>query len=173
MGLSRVAQWQDRCSKITSAPVTSEVVDSIPGQTHSSCDREGDSLWQRRFLPGSPVSSYIHYKSPNIVYRANNVLVDAQLSIQYFIHTYIENGKHRIYVRIPIYRSDIGMKIVPRFKITFDEKKLGAKICSLNFLCEKKYRSYVYHFLHRSNIGFLYRFYIIYGTYIGTNCLCI
>jgi hypothetical protein len=32
-----------------------------------------------------PVSSYIHYKSPNIVYRANNYLVDAQLSIQYFI----------------------------------------------------------------------------------------
>jgi hypothetical protein len=26
------------------APVTSEVVGSIPGQTHSSCDREGDSL---------------------------------------------------------------------------------------------------------------------------------
>jgi hypothetical protein len=36
------------------------------------------------FGMGAPVSSYIHYKSPNIVYRANNVLVDAQLSIQYF-----------------------------------------------------------------------------------------
>jgi hypothetical protein len=33
----RVAQWQDRCSKLTSAPVTSEVVGSIPG--HVS-DRE-------------------------------------------------------------------------------------------------------------------------------------
>jgi hypothetical protein len=51
---------------------------------HSSCDREGDSLRQRRFPPGAPVSSYIHNKSPNIVYRANNDLVDAQLSIQYF-----------------------------------------------------------------------------------------
>jgi hypothetical protein len=42
-----------------------------------------------RFPPGSPVSSYItltlHYKSPNIVHRANNVLVDTQLSIQYFL----------------------------------------------------------------------------------------
>jgi hypothetical protein len=74
----------DRCSKLTSAPVTYVVVGSIPGQTHSSCDREGDSLWQRRFPPGAPVSSYIHCKSPNIVYGANNVLVDAQLSIQYF-----------------------------------------------------------------------------------------
>jgi hypothetical protein len=27
--------------------------------TRSSCDREGDSLWQRRFSPGAPVSSYI------------------------------------------------------------------------------------------------------------------
>jgi hypothetical protein len=54
-------------------------------QTHTSCDREGDSLWQRRFPPGAPVSSYMHYKSPNIVYRAiNNVLVEAQLSTQYF-----------------------------------------------------------------------------------------
>jgi hypothetical protein len=35
----------------------------------------------------SPVSSYIYYKSPNIVYRANNVLVDAQLSTQYFKQT--------------------------------------------------------------------------------------
>jgi hypothetical protein len=69
---------------LTSAPVTSEFVGSIPGQTHSSCDRVGDSLGQRRFPPGAPVSCYIHYKSPNIVYRANNVLVDAQLSIQYF-----------------------------------------------------------------------------------------
>jgi hypothetical protein len=42
-----------------------------------------DSVWQRRFPPGAPVSSYIHYKSPNIVNIANNVLVDAQLSIQY------------------------------------------------------------------------------------------
>jgi hypothetical protein len=29
------------------------------------------------------IEPYIHYKSPNIVYRANNVLVDAQLSTQY------------------------------------------------------------------------------------------
>jgi hypothetical protein len=80
----RVSQWYDRCSKLTSAPVTSEVVGSIPGQTRSSCDREGDSLWQRRFPPGTPVSSYMHYKSPNIVYGVNNVLVDAQHSTQYF-----------------------------------------------------------------------------------------
>jgi hypothetical protein len=33
------------------------------------------------------VIAYIHYKSPNIVYRANNVLVDAQLSTQYFKDT--------------------------------------------------------------------------------------
>jgi hypothetical protein len=36
-----------------------------------------------RFPPGAPVSSYIHYKSNNIVNGSNNVLVDAQLSIQY------------------------------------------------------------------------------------------
>jgi hypothetical protein len=63
---------------VTSVPVTSEVVGSIPSQTNSSCDREGDSLRQRKFSPGAPVSSYIHYKSPNIVYRANNVLVDGR-----------------------------------------------------------------------------------------------
>jgi hypothetical protein len=51
-------------------------VGSIPGQTHFSCDSP----------PGFPVSSYIHHKSPNIVYRANNVLVDAQLSTQYFFY---------------------------------------------------------------------------------------
>jgi hypothetical protein len=33
-----VVQLQDRCSKLTSAPVISEVVGSIPGQIHSSCD---------------------------------------------------------------------------------------------------------------------------------------
>jgi hypothetical protein len=37
-----MAQWQDRCSKLTL--VTSEVVGSIPSQTHSSCDRVGHSL---------------------------------------------------------------------------------------------------------------------------------
>jgi hypothetical protein len=61
----------DRCSKLISAPITSEVVGSIPGQTHSLYDREGDSNWQCRFPPGAPVSSYIHYKSPNIVYGAS------------------------------------------------------------------------------------------------------
>jgi hypothetical protein len=30
------------------------------------------------------ITCIIYYKSPNIVYRANNVLVDAQLSTQYF-----------------------------------------------------------------------------------------
>jgi hypothetical protein len=40
--------------------ITSEVVGSIPGQTHSSCDGEGDSLRQRRFPPRAPVSSYMH-----------------------------------------------------------------------------------------------------------------
>jgi hypothetical protein len=59
------------------------VVGSIPSQTHSSCARAGNSLWQCRLPLGAPVSSYIHYKSPNIVYGANNVLVDAQPSIQY------------------------------------------------------------------------------------------
>jgi hypothetical protein len=29
------------------------------------------TLWQHRFPLGAPVSSYIHYKLPNIVYRAN------------------------------------------------------------------------------------------------------
>jgi hypothetical protein len=38
-----LSEWRsgkiDRCSKLTSALVTSDVVGSIPGQTHSSCDR--------------------------------------------------------------------------------------------------------------------------------------
>jgi hypothetical protein len=53
---------------------------------HSLCHREGDSLrhWQCRFPPGAPVSSYIHYKWPNLFNRANNIIVDAQLSIQCF-----------------------------------------------------------------------------------------
>jgi hypothetical protein len=68
----RVAQWQDRFSKLTSAPLTSEVVCLIPGQTHSSCDREGDSLGQRRFSPGAPFYSYITLQIAQ--YRANNVL---------------------------------------------------------------------------------------------------
>jgi hypothetical protein len=46
-----------------------------------------------RFPSGTPVSSYIHYKSPNIVNRANNVLVDAQLSIQYFNHEFAKITK--------------------------------------------------------------------------------
>jgi hypothetical protein len=40
--------------------------------------------WQLRFPPGVPVSSYIHYKSPNIVFWANNVLfltLSSQLNI--------------------------------------------------------------------------------------------
>jgi hypothetical protein len=56
--LGRLSEWCSGTCKInartlTSAPVTSEV-GLIPGQTHSSCDREGDSLghWQRRFPPG-------------------------------------------------------------------------------------------------------------------------
>jgi hypothetical protein len=79
MGLS---EW--RCSKLTSAPVTSEVVGSIPGHVHSSCDREGESLRQRRFPPGAPVSSYITSQIAQY-HRVNNVLVDAQLSIQFFL----------------------------------------------------------------------------------------
>jgi hypothetical protein len=37
------------------------------------------------FLRGFWFPPTLHYKSPNIVHRANNVLVDAQLSIQYFL----------------------------------------------------------------------------------------
>jgi hypothetical protein len=58
----------------TQGNFTSEVVGSIPGYTHSSCDRGR--------LPDS-VGFLLHYKPPNIVHIANNVLVDAQLSIQY------------------------------------------------------------------------------------------
>jgi hypothetical protein len=57
---------QDLGCQSGAAPVTSEIVGSIPGQTHSSCDKEGDSLWQRRFPSG--------LRCPNIFYRANNVL---------------------------------------------------------------------------------------------------
>jgi hypothetical protein len=54
----RVVQWSMFEINIRACHL-SVVVSSIPGQTHSSCDREGDSLWQRRFPPVAPVSSYI------------------------------------------------------------------------------------------------------------------
>jgi hypothetical protein len=75
-GAVRVTQWYDRFSTLTSAErlVTSEVMGSIPSQTHSSCDRERTTLsnsvgffWGLRFPPT------LHHKSPNIVYRANTV----------------------------------------------------------------------------------------------------
>jgi hypothetical protein len=52
-----------------------------------TCDREGDyehiSISDSvGFLRGLRFPPTLHYKSPNIVYKANNVLVDAQLSIQ-------------------------------------------------------------------------------------------
>jgi hypothetical protein len=56
--------------------VSSEVVGSIPDQTHSSCDREGDSLWQRMFPPGLWFPPTLHYKLHNIVYRANKIVGD-------------------------------------------------------------------------------------------------
>jgi hypothetical protein len=65
----------------------SQVVGSITGQTHSSCNREGDSLGQRRFPSGSPVSSYITLQIAQYclyILELYNVQVDAQLSIQYF-----------------------------------------------------------------------------------------
>ena len=80
----------------TSTPVTSEVPGSIPSRSRASCDRVGDSLWQRRFTPGAPVSSYRATKSPNIVHRANDVLVDAQLSAQYFRFFFYRIPLHRI-----------------------------------------------------------------------------
>jgi hypothetical protein len=53
----------------------SEVVGSSPGQSHSSCDREGDSLWQRRFPSGAPVSiggsGFLLHPLPNSVYWAS------------------------------------------------------------------------------------------------------
>jgi carotenoid cleavage dioxygenase-like enzyme len=55
--------------RITSALVTFEVVGSIPGQTHSSCDREGDSDCVG-FLFGS--GFLLH--TLQIVHRANNIL---------------------------------------------------------------------------------------------------
>jgi hypothetical protein len=66
--------------KLTSAPVTSEVVGSIPGQTHSWCDLS-DSIG---FLRVGGSSFLLHtLQKNNIVCRANNVLVDTQLSILY------------------------------------------------------------------------------------------
>jgi hypothetical protein len=73
--LSTVREFEDPVLPDIGAPVTSEVVGSIPVQTHSS----------RRFHSGLRFPPTLHYKSPNIANRANNfLLVDAQLSIQYF-----------------------------------------------------------------------------------------
>jgi hypothetical protein len=46
------------------------------------------------FLRGLRFPPTLHYKSPNIVYRAN-VLVDAQLSIQYLKNKRFENGSSK------------------------------------------------------------------------------
>lgn len=43
----------------TPALVTSDILVSIPGHAQYLCDREGDSLQQRRYSPVAPVSSYI------------------------------------------------------------------------------------------------------------------
>jgi hypothetical protein len=43
--------------------ITYEVLGSIPGRTHSSCDREVDSLWQRRFSAGVRFPPTLHSKS--------------------------------------------------------------------------------------------------------------
>jgi hypothetical protein len=95
----RVAQWKVQCwSPLRSQDLVRPVLhviervtlfDSIgflhevpglnPGQTCSSCDREGDSLWQRRFSPGLRFPPTLYYKSPNIVQ------VDSLFSIQYFL----------------------------------------------------------------------------------------
>jgi hypothetical protein len=65
---------------VTSAPVTTEVVGSIPGQTHSLIERAtlSDSVG---FLLG------LRFHPTYIVYRATNVIVDAQLSIMDQIFT--------------------------------------------------------------------------------------
>jgi hypothetical protein len=57
----------------------------------------------------APVSSYIHYKSPNIVYRVNNVIVEAQLSIQYFKKMYFNTFK-KIFITIAITRNLIEIR---------------------------------------------------------------
>ena len=59
-GTPRLEQISCQSSVVeTSAPVTPEVPGSISGQTRHSCNIESASLRQRRFPPGSPVSSHI------------------------------------------------------------------------------------------------------------------
>jgi hypothetical protein len=48
-------------------------VGSIHSQAHSSCDGEDDSLWQRRFPPRAPVSSY------NATYITNRPTLSIEL----------------------------------------------------------------------------------------------
>ena len=80
IGAVGVAQWKHQCL----SPLRSRVRFLVsPGTKVYSCDREGDSVRQRRFPPGSLVSSYFTLQLPNSVYRANYVLV--QLNIYLFI----------------------------------------------------------------------------------------
>jgi hypothetical protein len=69
--------WEnDPTFKILATPLISVwVPGSNPARTHSSYNRESNSLWQCRFSPGAPVSSYItmHCKLPIIVYRPHDV----------------------------------------------------------------------------------------------------
>jgi hypothetical protein len=62
--------------------ISAEVVGSIPGQIIPHVIAMATVSDSVGFLRG-PVSSYIRYESSNIVHRAHNVLVVAQLSIQY------------------------------------------------------------------------------------------
>jgi hypothetical protein len=79
LGLSECRSGKIDCSKLTSAPVTSEVV---------GFESRSNPLPRRLWFPPT-----LHYKSPNIVFWANNVLVDAQLSIQYLKRSYEIDSK--------------------------------------------------------------------------------
>jgi hypothetical protein len=64
----------------------------------------------------SPVSSYIHYKSPNVVYRANNVQLDDQLSIQYLRD--VQASKYILEIQKSPPTSRVRSTYYPRLKNT-------------------------------------------------------
>jgi hypothetical protein len=71
-------------------------------QTHQSFGKGWLSPWQHKVLSGLWFPLTLHYKSPNIVYRANNILVEAQLRFTIFLSKDIRPARHLTFTSFAI-----------------------------------------------------------------------
>jgi hypothetical protein len=123
MSNRRVAQWQDRCSKLTSASFTSEVVGSIPGQTHSSYDGEGDFRRQRRFLLGGS-GFLLHYTTNYPMLSIEQIMSLLTLSSQFNIFlTAVAVAKHA-FLSFAMYTSQPSL-LDKNDSIAFNKTDIG------------------------------------------------